>query len=58
MDTWHFFLENSQHFQEYGMYLPGIEEAVERIRLKERRLQSRVNTNNPYLVFADAKKSR
>ena len=43
------------------MYLPGIEEAVARIKLKEKRFQYRVkkeNTDNPYLVFADSKKSR
>ena len=52
--------QNENYFKEYGMYLPGIEEAVERIKLKERRFQSRIKqeyTDNPYLVFADMKKS-
>ena len=42
------------------MYLPGIEEAVERIKLEERRFQSRIKqeySDNPYLVFADMRKS-
>lgn len=42
------------------MYLPGIEEAVERIKEKQKRSQSQIKkeyTDNPYLVYTSKRKS-